>query len=147
MNVVQLNCLSMWQPWATLISLRLKEYETRPWSTPYRGPLVIHAAKASDMLVMCHQEPFISVLARHNLTARNLPLGAAVCLVDLVDCIKMTESFIARQSQRERALGNWKPGRYAWRLANIRPAIRPIAMSGRQSIFRSPLVRLEDFVA
>lgn len=39
------KCLSLWQPWASLIALRAKHIETRSWSTSYRGPLAIHASK------------------------------------------------------------------------------------------------------
>lgn len=37
--------LSLWQPWASLIALKVKTIETRGWSTNYRGTLAIHAAK------------------------------------------------------------------------------------------------------
>jgi hypothetical protein len=43
--------LTVWQPWATLIALGLKDIENRPW-TPSRdvrgGPLYIHAGKRWD---------------------------------------------------------------------------------------------------
>ena len=144
--MIGLSCISLWQPWASFISYLLKEYETRHWSTPYRGAIVIHAAKAKDSLLLCKQEPYVSILARAGLTAAELPFGAAVCLADLTDCIRMDDAFIARQSRRELALGNWKPGRYAWKLENIRVAVRPLPMSGKQGIYRSTLVR-EDFAA
>ena len=37
--------LSIWQPWASALAHGVKQYETRHWSTAYRGPLLIHAAK------------------------------------------------------------------------------------------------------
>jgi len=37
--------LTLHQPWASLIALGVKTIETRSWSTQYRGPLAIHAAK------------------------------------------------------------------------------------------------------
>ncbi|MBW3663539.1 MAG: hypothetical protein KY469_10605 [Actinobacteria bacterium] len=37
--------LSLWQPRASLMPLGVKRIETRSWSTSYRGPVVIHAAK------------------------------------------------------------------------------------------------------
>lgn len=40
-----IRCLSLWQPHAQAIALGLKPYETRGWSTSYRGPLAIHSAK------------------------------------------------------------------------------------------------------
>ena len=37
------RALTLHQPWASLIALGVKTIETRSWSTPYRGPLAIHA--------------------------------------------------------------------------------------------------------
>lgn len=36
-------CLSMHQPWASLLVLGFKRFEGREWTTKYRGPLYIHA--------------------------------------------------------------------------------------------------------
>ena len=36
-------CLSMHQPWASLLILGFKRFEGRDWTTKYRGPLWIHA--------------------------------------------------------------------------------------------------------
>ena len=41
----EIRIISLWQPWASLIALNLKQYETRSWGAPYRGKLAIHAAK------------------------------------------------------------------------------------------------------
>jgi hypothetical protein len=40
-----MKCISLIQPWASLVLLGEKRYETRNWSTAYRGPLLIHASK------------------------------------------------------------------------------------------------------
>lgn len=40
-----MKALSLHQPWASLVALGVKTIETRSWSTSYRGPLAIHAAK------------------------------------------------------------------------------------------------------
>lgn len=42
-----MKALSLWQPWASLVAIGAKTIETRSWSTSYRGPLAIHAAKTS----------------------------------------------------------------------------------------------------
>jgi hypothetical protein len=39
----QLMCLSMLQPWASLLVEGFKRVEGRFWNTSYRGPLWIHA--------------------------------------------------------------------------------------------------------
>ncbi len=33
-----MKCISLIQPWATLIIHGAKRFETRSWRTPYRGP-------------------------------------------------------------------------------------------------------------
>lgn len=43
-----MKALTLWQPWASLVALGVKTVETRSWSTPYRGPLAIHAAATPD---------------------------------------------------------------------------------------------------
>lgn len=40
-----MKALTLTQPWAQLVAIEAKKIETRSWSTSYRGPLAIHAAK------------------------------------------------------------------------------------------------------
>ncbi len=40
-----MKAISLWQPWATLVALGIKQTETRHWATKHRGQLAIHAAK------------------------------------------------------------------------------------------------------
>ncbi len=40
-----MKAISLHQPWASLVATGVKTIETRSWSTKYRGPLAIHAAK------------------------------------------------------------------------------------------------------
>lgn len=42
------RALSIWRPWAGLIAARIKPVENRPWSSPYRGELWVHAASKWD---------------------------------------------------------------------------------------------------
>ncbi len=39
-----MKALTIWQPWASLLACGAKKYETRSWTTQYRGPIAIHAA-------------------------------------------------------------------------------------------------------
>lgn len=38
-------------------------------------------------------------------------------------------------SEKEIALGDWTPGRYAWELANVKPLPRPIPVKGKQGLW------------
>lgn len=50
MKECALHTLTVQQPWAELIASGIKLVENRCWSTDYRGPLAIHAAKTRDLL-------------------------------------------------------------------------------------------------
>lgn len=43
-----MKALSVRQPWAYLIVQGIKDIENRPWTTSYRGPLLIHASRQFD---------------------------------------------------------------------------------------------------
>ena len=43
-----MKVLTIKQPWATLISEGIKEYEFRTWKTNYRGKVLIHAGLSTD---------------------------------------------------------------------------------------------------
>lgn len=73
--MTDVRALTLWQPWASLVAVGAKTIETRGWSTDYRGPLLIHAAKRKPDVGTA---PLDVLLAWHNHDAqiRPLPLGA-----------------------------------------------------------------------
>lgn len=87
-----MRALTLWQPWASLVASGAKTIETRSWSTRYRGPLAIHAAK----------EPYRGAWSGDLLRAledlcgienypRALPLGAVVAICELVDVVPIVD--------------------------------------------------------
>lgn len=54
-NAEKMKAITVWQPWASLLACGAKQYETRPWTTSYRGPIAIHAAalKMPQVLKKC----------------------------------------------------------------------------------------------
>lgn len=127
-----MRAISLHQPWASLVALGFKEYETRSWSTQYRGKLLIHAAKLlTPTFEFKSSDHGWLDLRKH---CEVLPLGAAVAVCNLTDCIQMTASTIQSQPQLERSVGDWQPGRYAWKLENIQ-AINPIPARGKQGLW------------
>ncbi|MEG4273840.1 MULTISPECIES: ASCH domain-containing protein [unclassified Microcoleus] len=121
--------LTLWQPWASLIQQEIKRIETRSWSTNYRGPIAIHAAKKP---VNISDYPGLFELLPDNC---EIPLGAVVAIANLVDCVEMTPEFIAQQSETELMCGDWLPGRFAWVLEIIRPVVPAIAATGGQKLW------------
>ncbi|RYX84273.1 ASCH domain-containing protein [bacterium] len=157
-----MKAISLWQPWASLIAIGAKRVETRGWSTSYRGPLAIHAAKNTSQLDYCTLPSFLNALhgagmwqipdtitstfsersivaAYHKLTIKQklqwlpLPLGAVVAIVDLVDCVP-TETLAPKLSLDETAFGNYTRGRFGWVLENVRK-IEPVPYRGAQGFF------------
>lgn len=130
-----MKALSLWQPWATLVAIGAKQWETRGWSTSYRGPLLICAAKRPMDLAtrgIVKLSPFRDVLADVV-----LPFGAALCVVNLRD-VEPAEDVAPRLSWNEFHFGNYAPGRFAWRLDCLRPLPEPIPIVGRQGLFNVP---------
>lgn len=122
--------ITLWQPWASLVAQGDKKIETRSWSTSYRGPIAIHAAKRSPDWSTFSEDSYALP------EGKDWPQGAVVAIANLVDCVEMTPEFIAAQSQEERALGLWQPGRFAWVLENVRPLDPPVPAKGGQKLWQ-----------
>ncbi|MFW6264163.1 MAG: ASCH domain-containing protein, partial [Cyanobacteriota bacterium] len=125
------KAISLHQPWASLIALGRKHYETRSWKTSYRGKLLICAAK---------KRPSQAQLNLFGLSAEDAPLGVAVAIADLVDCLSITSELAGQISLEELKAGNWTVGRYAWKLENITP-IHPVPVRGKQGLWNVDLTQ------
>lgn len=127
-----MKTLSLTQPWATLVAIGAKHFETRSWSTSYRGPIAIHASKRfpRDAIAICFEQPFGKVLhASGIVTPSELPLGAVIAIAELVD-IQPTARILGILSDQEDAFGDYSPGRYAWHLTNVRKLPEPVPARG-----------------
>ena len=139
-----LKALSLLQPWASLVAIGAKRIETRSWLTLYRGPLVICASRAwtNEARALFYRAPFCQVLLPHFTEHWQMPVGRAVCLVDLVGCYRIHDdpdlqfSQICREQwQRERTFGDFAEDRFAWALANVRRWAEPFAVRGQLGLF------------
>lgn len=116
----------------------LKHYETRSWTTKYRGPLVIAAALTfKGVGTLTPQQRSDMAKAMDLIALMNLPAGVALCVCDLVDVVR-TESLVASMSATEILFGDWRPNRYAWKLDRVRVFPKPIPIKGRQGMFTCP---------
>lgn len=126
-----IKAISLWQPWASLVAAGVKRHETRHWSTAYRGPIAIHAAKtldlagAPDQLCEAVSGPYWS---------KNLPRGVVVAVGQLADC-SPAERVASYATQADQRAGNFARGRFAWRIENVRRLITPVPLIGRQGLF------------
>lgn len=133
-----MRAISVMQPYASLIMAGIKLFETRSWSTDYRGRLGIHASKkiSPEVLVLCNQEPLKTIL--QNMACQDpeeLPKGALIGSVELLD-VKPTN--LMKPDPTQKQLGDWRPGRYAWELAGPKTLKEPIGMIGRLSVYELP---------
>src|SRR5579872_574046 len=142
-----MKCISLWQPWATLLLLSdpdEKVFETRGWYTPHRGPLLVHAAKKRDGEVKeaLASGPMVTALLQHGFRADDqkglhLSFGAIIGRVDLIGCCKMSR--MPPPSTKEAMFGCWEPERYAWERGSYpRLFSKPIPYRGMQTIFEVP---------
>lgn len=136
-------CLSLWQPWATLMAIGAKRIETRSWGTNYRGPLAIHAASrwGADILRIAAHCPFYEAMRRGGVEYSDidepvLPLGKIIAVVDLVDVVRIGAAFTA--GANEYAFGDYTTGRFAWITNNHRALPEPVAWRGCQRLFKIP---------
>jgi activating signal cointegrator 1 len=133
-----MKALTMTQPWATLVAIGAKRIETRSWSTPYRGPLAIHAAKgwSRDDTLMCWEPEFAAALMNAGIrTPGDLPLGSVVATCRLVACVGTGSINPSKELTREFAFGDFSPGRYAWLLADIVALPDPIPARGQLGLW------------
>jgi activating signal cointegrator 1 len=154
------KAITLTQPWASLVAIGAKRIETRSWSTKYRGPLAIHAAKKfpQEAWDICEEYPFFDALYAGGfggvrkdefedneafLYQQMLPLGCAIATCELVICMPipkfMTNFFIPHEGigtftlppgEPELSFGDYTPGRFAWILANIKPLPDPVEAKG-----------------
>lgn len=130
------QALSLTQPWATLVAIGAKKFETRSWSTWQRGPLAIHASMGfpKECVELCNQEPYLSALrtAGYN-HAEELPRGAVIAVVNLADCVS-TNKWTPDRHSDEYQFGNYGPDRFAWSLPDAR-RITPFFAKGSLGIW------------
>lgn len=152
----KMKALSIWQPWASLIACGSKRFETRSWRTNYRGPLVICAAKHwptkrqmvdwwlnfvnnhvyEEVIKNIWPSNDLAVLSRRQYLPLDhiylqMPFGAALATGNLINCYPTEDMDL---DAREIAFGDYSPGRYAWKLENVRK-IEPFLVTGRQGLF------------
>src|SRR5262245_14012160 len=133
-----MKCLSVMQPWASLILHGHKQYETRTWATGHRGWLALHACRSeSREAVWLTQSPLSLDLPRPFYRfGADLPRGVLLGVVELEDCVPT--SALLNLTTRERVFGDFRPGRFASRLARPRLLDEPIPFPGRQGVFEIP---------
>ena len=119
-----MKAITIKQPFASLITAGLKEYEFRIWKTNYRGEILIHAGKSIDKEAM---KKFESVKLEY-------PTGCIIAKAKLTDCVPVTEvmkeelrekNFLVYSGTTENA--DWNG--YGFKLENVE-TMEPIFVNG-----------------
>lgn len=132
-----MKAITIWQPWAGALAAGIKENETRSWATKYRGPIAIHSAARSvfDGLELITVPTALKIKEALRCEWADMPTGCMIATAELVDCIKITPEYAASMTADELALGDWTPGRYAWKLAKVKSLPEPIPAKGQQGLW------------
>lgn len=131
------SCLSMHQPWASLLVLGFKRFEGRQWSTKYRGPLWIQAGSRVPT-----QEEIKAVEAQYLDLYKDAPdmpplpdrypLSSLLGVVDLEDVVpnEVYRKVIPEDVRED------SESKFLFVIRNPRKLLYPIKLSGQKMIFR-----------
>jgi len=161
-----MQALSLLQPWAALVMVGAKRYETRSWGTKVRGRIAIHASEGQkkELVLALQTQPFASVIAA-NYDQRAMACGAVLGTVEIVDVVPIiavragyyapsdsawvgAPSFGAGlissglhafpPAEHERAFGDYGPGRFAWILREPMLFAKPVPYRGMLGLWELP---------
>lgn len=144
-QIVVTRALSLTQPWATLVAIEAKRYETRCWPTGYHGWIAIHAAKGfpRGCRDLCYSQPFANALAAAGFNAAlDLPVGQVIAVARLTACVA-TRVWRPPADSDEYAFGDYstldegtsKP-RYSFKLEDVRRLREPFDCKGSLGIWK-----------
>jgi activating signal cointegrator 1 len=136
------NVLSIWQPYASLAVHGFKEFETRsyPISKALLGQRIgIASTKriTAAQRALLRNETFHRFYCQTNLPElKDLSHGCLIGTVVVRDCWKIAQCHLEGVGGREKAFGDWAPGRYAWFLVEPEILAEPIPVRGQQRMWR-----------
>ncbi len=145
-----MKAFTIYQPYAYAIVAGLKQYETRPRRTNLRGRVAVHAGKrpansGKPEELLAREIAYGKILeAKYSKgtgalkKATELAYGAVIGCVDIVDCVPV-EEIADTLTERERLLGDFSPGRFAWVLKNP-VQFGPFPCKGKQGWWEWPFV-------
>jgi hypothetical protein len=152
------KAITLTQPWATLVAIGAKRIETRNWSTKYRGPIAIHAAKSFPAWAkdLCYSGPlFVKALGLPDETEllyrdpkptwvteaarvlKSLPLGCVIAEAKIVHCLEteMIPTFVRPFTEQEKAFGDYSPGRFGFLFEDVVQLSVPMPAKGALSLW------------
>jgi hypothetical protein len=134
----RVRCISLWQPWASLMACGAKFVETRSWNTMARGEVWIHAALNREGLAEARADAVVAGVMAMRLGVaveeweEKLPFGALVGKGVLQVAIPGPRCAALYPGQVP--FGNFARGRFGHVYKGLE-AIEPVPMRGKQGFF------------
>jgi len=130
-----LEAITLWEPWATLVAYGYKQYETRSWQTQHRGPLLIHAARRPPMAADLSPAPIRQALDEIGIKAEtDFHLGCGIAIVQLTGVYR-TEAIVDRLTDQDLAFGDFALDRYTWVLIAPQRLKEPLPLRDQEGIW------------
>lgn len=132
-----LKAITLYEPWASLISIGAKLNETRPTRTRHFGDIAIHAAlKTVDRIA-----PEVLDAFRNRGEPMLWQFGSIIAVVEIYE-VQPSSIFATPQNPygkisltaEELAFGNYTPGRYVYLTRNLRRLKTPVPCRGFQCV-------------
>lgn len=146
-----MRAITLWQPWASLVAVGAKRYETRSWPAPktlrHGDLLAIHAAARPGgwpddgetidaMIAALFPKP--GALPGLGLVELDeLPRGAVLAVACFRGCYR-AEEVRDTLPEDELLFGDWGRWRYGWKLEIVRAFDTPIPARGYQGLWNWP---------
>jgi len=125
-------CMSMYQPWASLLVCGIKKHEGRTWYTPHRGRLWIHAgSKQPTPDSIKEVEDFYRKHYKNDKLQfpLNYPTSCLLGYVDLADCL-------SQDNYREKYPNGESESEFVFICENPSELVVKAQMSGQPKIFK-----------
>lgn len=149
-----MKAITLWQPYASLVAIGAKKFETRSYPPPAKligERIAIHAAVRPiqatwRMLPWVVREAIMLAFTRAGITdpLDCLPHGAVVCTAVLAgayqcgtvfgDAVNVTNrrGTVTVRSIQANSFGDYSPGRWAWLLTDVEAIPEPVPAKGKQ---------------
>lgn len=126
-----MKVITIKQPWASLITKKLKEYEFRTWKTNYRGEILIHAGKEIDKTAM----------KRFEYLNLEYPRGCIIAKATITNCLfvddKMRKNLLEKDSNVYHNL-HTKDDIYGFKIEDVKE-IKPVYIKGQLGLWNYDL--------
>jgi hypothetical protein len=146
-----MKAISVWEPWASLLACGHKWYETRSWTPPIDcmrvRDIAIHAGKSRVGMEYLGRDARLAAICDQVLGAdfadRCETFGSVIAVGQISRTIATEAAQAVDVTEREKAMGDWSPGRYGWRFVDVRKLSHPVPCRGMQKLFELPLDVIE----